>query len=345
MATPDRRRASLRLRPLISTTADKVRRQIGRVDNPEVRKARALGRLARGGSPDILELGDSMVSWVAPYDSDKRPFHRMLKDSFGPATTFLAVHGGSYNPLIYNEYVRLLEWQPARPLVILPLCVRVHTLPWIEHPLYGHRRASDFLSTVDASTPLRRIRKGLEPPTPTDFARFHALKFPTWAGDLTIGDYLRQLKGADRSDEDAARLLYAFHHGGEIERGDPLEKLRELGGRLRRLGVRVVAYQTPVPVEKGVELHGSSFYELAERNFATLESAFESGYGRVPVLRTGLSAPTAHFIDWRDGSEHLNQHGRAAIAAAVVDAVTALRSDGSRLPKKMPGDSRIARTP
>jgi hypothetical protein len=316
---------------VISNAADKIRRQIGRVDNPEVRKARTLARLVRTAPPDVLELGDSMVNWVASYDSDKRQFHRMLKDSFGPDTSFHAVHGGSYNPLIYNEFVRTLEVRPARPLVILPLTVRVHTLPWIEHPLYGHQRASEFLSTVGATTPLRRIRKGLEPPTSSDFAQFHALKFPTWAGDLTVGDYLRRLKVADLNDDDAVRLLYAYHHGGEVERGAPLDRLRRLGERLRRLGVPVIVYQTPVPVEKGVELHGSRFYELAERNFAVLEDTFVSGYGNVPILRTGLSVPTTHFIDWRDGSEHLNQHGRSAIAAAVVEAAKDLRSSQSGL--------------
>ena len=244
----------------------------------------------------------------------------MLKDAFGPGVSTHAVHGGSYNPLIFNQFVRLLEGHPARPLVILPLTVRVHTLPWIEHPLYGHRRASRFLSTVDATTPLRKIRKGFAVPAHAEFERFRSLAFPTWAGDLTIGDYIDRLKGKALDGDDAARLLYAYHHGGEIVLGAPLDRLRELGIRLRGLGVPVIVYQTPVPVEKGVELHGPSFLELAERNFAILEDAFVSGYGDVPVAPTGLSVPTKDFIDWRDGSEHLNDRGRSPIATAVVEA-------------------------
>jgi hypothetical protein len=244
----------------------------------------------------------------------------MLKDAFGPEIAMHTVHGGSYNPLIYNTFVRLLEGLPARPLVIVPLTVRVHTLPWIEHPLYGHQRASQFLSTVDATTPLRKIRKGFAKPTPAEFERFRALEFPTWAGDLTIGDYIDRLKGKALDGDDAARLLYAYHHGGEIVQGAPIDRVRELGDRLRRLGVPVVVYKTPVPVEKGVELHGPSFFELAERGFAVLEEAFVSGYGDVPIIPTGLTMPTTHFIDWRDGSEHVNERGRSAIAAAVVAA-------------------------
>lgn len=315
-----------RVRPAISYTANKVRRQIGRVDNAEVRKARTLARLARTEPIDILQLGDSVASWVAPHDSDKRPLHRMLKDSFGPEVSMHTVHGGSYNPLLFNQFARMLEGHGARPLVILPLSVRASSLTLTEHPANSNKRASRFLSTVDATTPLRKIRKGFAPPTQSDFEQFHALRFPTWAGDLTVGDYVQRLKGADLSEGGAGRLLYAYLHGGEIARGVPLDLVRELGERLHRLGVPVVVYQTPVPVEKGVELHGPEFYDLAERNFAVLEHAFASGYGEVPVLRTGLTAPTSHFVDWRDGTEHLNELGRTTLATAVVDAVKPLRS-------------------
>lgn len=326
MSAEDRTPLRVRMRPVISRAAGRVRQKVALVDNPEVRKARALVRHARRSPGAILELGDSMVSWIAPYDSDRRPFHQMLRQSFGPETPMHVVHGGSYNPPLYDQYLRLIEGQQPPSLVILPLTPRVRTLPWIEHPAYGHQRAIHFLSTVDSTTPLRRIRKGFRPVPPEEFERFYARSFPTWAGDLTIGDYVRPLKGDGLDEDEAAKLLYAYHHGGEIVPGAPLEMVRELGDRLRRLGAPVVVYQTPVPVEKGVELHGPQFRELAERNFATLEDAFVSGYGDIEILRTGLDVPTAHFIDWRDGSEHLNEHGRATIAAAVVDAAKSLRA-------------------
>jgi hypothetical protein len=317
---------SVRLRPFISRTAGRVRQQVAKVDNPEVRKARTLVRQAARTPGAILELGDSMVSWIAPYDTDRRPFHRMLRDSFGADAPMHVVHGGSYNPPLYDQYLRLIEGHPPPSLVVVPLTPRVRTLPWIEHPAYGHRKAIDFLSTVDPAGPARRIRTGIPPATPEEFARFYALPFPTWAGDLTIGDYVHPIKRGELSLDEATTLLYAYHHGGEIVPGAPLDMVRDLGARLRRLGAPVVVYQTPVPVEKGVELHGPAFRELAERNFATLEDAFVDGYGDIEVLRTGLDVPTSHFIDWRDGSEHLNEHGRSTIAAAVVDAAKSLRA-------------------
>jgi len=325
MSPQDDGPAHSRLRLAIGNVAYKVRRQVSRFDNAEIRKGRTLARSARKGSPDVLLFGDSMTSFTAPYDSDRRPFHRMLKDAFDPSLSFHAVHGGSFNPLLYNEYIRFLEAGRARPLVVLPLTVRVRTLPWMEHPSYGHRRASAFLASLDPSTPLRRIRKGLPVPPPEVWERFYALPFPTWAGDLTIGEYVRPLRGRALSEDlDDAKLLYAYHHGGEILPGEPLDAMQELGERLRRLDVPVVAYQTPVPVEKGVELHGPQFRELAERNHILLEEAFLAGYGEAPVVRTGVSIPTRDFIDWRDGSEHVNQQGRLLIVDQVAEAARSL---------------------
>ncbi len=54
------------------------------------------------------------------------------------------------------------------PLAIIPL-MRRDSLPWVEHPNYGDRRATRFLSTVDGSTPLRKIRTGFPAPTEADF--------------------------------------------------------------------------------------------------------------------------------------------------------------------------------
>ncbi len=317
--------AHSRLRLAVGNVAYKARRQVSRFDNAEIRQGRTLARRSRKGAPDVLLFGDSVTSFTAPYDDDRRPFHRMLKDAFDPSLSFHAVHGGSFNPLLINQYVRLLESGSARPLVVLPLTVRVRTLPWMEHPAYGHRRASAFLASLDPSAPLRRIRKGLPVASPEEWERFYALPFPTWAGDLTIGEYVRPLRGRPLSEDlDDARLLYAYHHGGQILPGEPLDAMHELGERLRRLGVPVVAYQTPVPVEKGVELHGPQFRELAERNHAVLESAFLAGYGDAPVIRSGVNIPTRDFIDWRDGSEHVNERGRMFIVDQVSEAARSL---------------------
>ncbi len=324
---PPEERQSLRVRFAYSRPAAALRRGRARVDNREVREGRNLARLIRGGPLDVLLFGDSVAAFTAPYDADPRPLHTMMRDAFGQDVTSHAVFGAGFKPLLFEAYARQLEGHPSPPLVIIPLMPRLSSFPWVEHPVYGHRRATRFLSTVDGSTPLNKIRTGFPAPTQADFDRFHELRFTTWAGDLRIGDYIRQLKGGDLSELDAAKLLYAYHYGGTLDADSaPVDALRSLGQRLRGLGAQVIVYQSPLPVEKGVELHGEAFRDLAERNFEVLETAFTTGYGEVPVVRIGLESPTSHFVDWRDGTEHLNEVGRSSVVDAVMAAATALRS-------------------
>lgn len=318
-----RRRLQRPVRQRVSIAAYQVRRQIGRMDNPEVRRARRLARLSRKGKLDVLYLGDSATSFIAPYDSDRRPLHAMIRDNLTAFGQFHTVCGGSYNPPLYSGYLRQVVPDAPPPLVIMPLCARVHTAPWIEHPVYGHKRAAAFLRNVDSSTPLRRIRLGLPLAGPDEWEQFYAVPHPTWAGELKIGEYVRRLKQAPERDEDRARLLYAYHHGGEVQCGASLEAVTNLGRELRDRDVRVVVYQTPVPVEKGEELYGPRFRELARDNFAKLDAAFTKGYGDIGILQTGTTFSTAEFIDWYDGSEHLNQVGRLRLAEEIGVAARA----------------------
>lgn len=308
-------------RPKISLLADKVRRRVSQFDDAEVRKARRLARVCRSGEVDVVYFGDSTTSFVAEYDTDRRPLHRMIRDLLGDDIRVHAVHGGSYNPALYSGYVRFIAASDVRPLVILPMCVRVRTVPWMEHPIHGRKSAIEFLAQSDPTAPLRQIRKGFPPPSQSDWDVFHALPHPTWAGDWSIGEYVRRLRSVAMEDEAWVRLLYAYHHGGRVPRGVPLAEVTQLGADLRALGLPVIAYETPIPVQKGEEYH-PGFQELAAQNLADLTDAFVAGYPGVrDVLRTGMVSGTDEFIDYRDASEHLNQHGRLRLAESITSAV------------------------
>lgn len=310
-----------RLRPVLTRMANRVRREVARVDNPEVRKARRLARASRSGSLDVLYLGDSTVSWVAPYDADRRPVDKMVADLLGDRARLHAVHGGSYNPPLYRALLRMLDPTKRPRVIIVPLCVRMVTTPWTRHPVFGHDRAIRFLSSVDPSGPLWRIRKGFPPRTGAEFEDFYGLPYPTWEGNLTIGEYVKPLKSMPIDDPERIRLLYSYHHGNDIHGAPALDGVRALGEDLRRIGAPVVAYQTPVPVEAGVEHHGPVFREVAERNFELLEQAFVAGYGPIDVLRTGTAFGTDQFIDWHAADEHLNERGRLPLSQAIAEAV------------------------
>jgi hypothetical protein len=131
-----------RIRPYISRAAHQVRRQIGRFDNAEVRKARRLARATRAGSVDVVYLGDSTTIFVAEYDTDRRPLHQMLQDRLGQDLTIHTLHGGSYNPPLHDAFLRQVDVVGGRPLVVVSLAPRMLTLPWAVHPAYGQLDAA-----------------------------------------------------------------------------------------------------------------------------------------------------------------------------------------------------------
>ncbi|MCA1648557.1 MAG: hypothetical protein LC797_24880 [Chloroflexi bacterium] len=309
-----------------------ARRTLNRIDNEELRKARKLVRRLRSDPPDVLYVGDSTAAWIAPTDTDRRRLCVMVTDLLTSPTNLHAVYGGSYHADLIESFVSLVGQSRVRPTLVVPLWIRGRYVPWIEHPIFGHRRAMDEIRSIGPGDPVWRIRAGFPRPTSSEFARFYQLPFTTLAGELTIRDYVQPLKNPDHfrdTPADRVKLLYAYHQGAELHDGSPeLAAVTRLGATIRDLGCEVVVYQTPVPVVTGVKYHGQPFATLAQRNFAVLDAAFRKGIGRdVDIIQSGLMFEEHEFIDPDGADEHLNQTGRVRLAQAIADRLSQVAAD------------------
>jgi hypothetical protein len=215
----------------------------------------------------------------------------------------------------------------------VPFCVRLGTLPWNRHPYFARRESIDYMASVDLSRAPRHIRAVFPRSTQEAYSEHMARRHPTWAGDLTVGEYVKPLKAVATSgltELEAERLRYAYHHGGVVEQSY-LDSVSSMAEGLKALGCPVVAYRTPVPVQRGSEFFGEPFRELAEHNFEQMEKAYRGVLGAgATVLQTGTISGSDEFLDPTDASEHLNQRGRLRVAEHIVQAVTAeLRATSS----------------
>jgi hypothetical protein len=299
---------------------------LDRFDHPAVRAARHLVRSCRETPADVVYLGDSLASFVAPEDSDRRRLPEMIADELPLGATLHAAHGGGFHPGLFREFLRLIGDVPNPPVAVLPLCIRLCHVPWVEHPLYGYRGAMERLRRMTPATPTWRIRAALARSADDDVARVAALRYPTLAGDLAIGDYVAQLKDPSRyglDETERLRLLYAYHHGAILSPDAPaLDAIAQLGADLRSRGWPVVAYESPIPVERGEALWGPSLRRLAADGYALLRDAFRRGYGDgACILETGLAFDDSQILDPDDACEHLNERGRKRLAAEIADAV------------------------
>lgn len=314
--------------PLLQTALTKalpVARTVRRrLDNPEVRAGRRLVERLQAGPLDVLYLGDSAAVFTAPDDADQRTLTQMLLDDLGTDVQVHAVAGGGYGPQLQEAYVRLVVPSGQRPLVLFPECIRLAYRAWTRHPVYGYERATRALLAADPNGPTWRIRAALPPHTEAQMREHDTRRHVTLAGKTTVGEHrvpLKDPRGHGLSDDEQQALLYAYHHGGRLEDGTGLPRTLALGATLRAHGFPVVAYQTPVPVERGTELLGDVLDDLVRLNFLDLDRAFAEGYGPHDVLQTGRSFGTSDFIDPTDASEHLNEHGRLRLAAILSAAV------------------------
>lgn len=306
--------------PRVQAVVDRVGRLRDRLDHPQLRDVRRL----RQGTPDVLYVGESVLTFVGPHDKDQRTLPTMLADELGLGPKLLALHGGGYHADLLAAYLEVAATLSHRPKVlVLPLWVRGRFLPWIEHPRFGHvdvlRRLAELRPSD--SGPRGSLRRA----SPAEFEAYYDRPHVTLAGDLTVGDYARPLKARSLPSEQALRLLYAFHHGARLEAGGPaLDAVTRLGAAAKALGCPVVAYETPLSVETGERVLGPEFRAVVEHNFAVMRAAFVAGAGeQSEILKTGMSFAEAEFIDPTDGSEHLGEGGRRRLAALLADAVRA----------------------
>jgi hypothetical protein len=316
------------LRRLKASLLPAARRWRDRLDAPQIRQARYLAKRVRSGPLDVLYLADSTAYFVSPHDSDKRQLRHMLADEIQPELSFLAIGGGGYHARMFTSYLRLFEGVAQRPIVIVPLTVRTHDPTWLYHPFHGHPRAVAKLDRLTARTGAWRMRMTSRDTRAEDMAEHDKRPHPSLAGeDLTIADQRMKLKRPKEAglDPDAyMQLLYAYHHTHLLQPEDEgLANMTKTSTTLREMGFSVIPYETPIPVQKGVELLGSAFRDRVERNMSLVNKAFLRGYPEADIIHSAFIFETGEFLDPADASEHLNEFGRRKLVDAIVTRVRA----------------------
>jgi hypothetical protein len=291
------------------------------VERP-VARALVVGSALRRERPDVLYFGDSSLIHVSPDDTDKRRLGEMFAEESGRKTA--QYYGPAYSAELWGEFARLITDLPRPRCVVVSLCIRPATHRHVyEHPIFGYRSAAQALRSARRAGPALARRLYKTPPGPADYARFEAIEHESvWNLAGTMGEYRRKLKGYDpaSADEQSQRVIYDYFHG-EYSAGRPgLQHWRRFGERLRTLGVPVVAYRTYMPLDAGTRLLGEQFVPHVEENFRLLEEAFFGGLGGgAPVA---VDPPSdAEFINHRDATEHLNEHGRQRLVKHLIAAV------------------------
>jgi hypothetical protein len=118
-----------------------------------------------------------------------------------------------------------------------------------------------------------------------------------------------------------------FHEGALDPDGFYRSRFTEFGKHLEQMGVPVVVYAAPLPIDAIRRVLGEQLLAVADTEYALLEESFRAGYtSKFEVVRPGHT-PEDELLDPLDASEHMNEIGRLRVARQVGAAVRRALAD------------------
>ncbi|MGI9032835.1 MAG: hypothetical protein ACR2HY_03955 [Acidimicrobiales bacterium] len=222
---------------------------------------------------------------------------------------------------------------PNQPkLVILAVNIRCFSAQWDLNPDWQHHdvitAAHSFVASPSAGVPMTVVPRQSE----VDRARYLATAVSCpGRPKASVADYVRHISTRPVSPEAAlerSRAIFVFHYLSiTASQSRRLRSFRALLMHLQQMGCKVFSYLTPVNCEAGYRLLGPEFRASVASTVATIRHTASS----VPWSPNHFSLwdwtellPARSFFHDLDPTEHLNQEGRARVAAEAVDRVVRL---------------------
>lgn len=288
--------------------------------------------------PDVVYLGDSVLERVSDSDHNRLGLAGQVATLLLPRLRTATFSHTAFNPAVFKRIIGVIAASQHRPRhLLIPINLRSFSPQWYAYPEYqflSFKALFDrYLLSLDAEERRRLLNQVPEADKKSEgfrrsMERYLALRSNFHGTNLrAMGDFL-QFKLQKPVDPEAIRerrrLMFIFHYLYEFSGGHPL--LTSLGGMLRLIAtmdVNVVFYLTPVNYQAGIEYVGPEFTVVLNEHKKVIINFMNSMFvGRNCVLHdfSTLLGSDA-FFQPHIANEHLNEHGRAVLAAAISDAM------------------------
>jgi len=278
-------------------------------------------------APEVLLFGDSVMERVSRHDVDRRDLGALVAAAL-PALSVLKISHSAFNPVIYAALARVVAQCPRVPRVtVLPINLRCFSPQWDLHPAWQFTQEiacieawlADSTSEIPALQDVRETAGFL-----ADYAA-QPVNYPL-SGLRTVGEFrarVLEAPGNDAARDSRARDIFIFHYTHPLTPDHRrLTALRDTVASLMGAGTRVLAYVTPVNHAAGVRLVSDAFATSVRHNVRVLRAALAGTEIQLLDLSDALAADRFFHEDL--ATEHLNETGRAELAARVADAVRAV---------------------
>ena len=287
--------------------------------------------------PAVLLFGDSTVLRVADDDVCNESVEGLIRKGMGDAG-LCSISGSAFHSQVFCLFCHCLCRLKNRPrLVVIPINLRSFSLAWDLHPdyqfLWETAVLDDFARCSDV------VREPI-PVTPVARAIFHAVPIQLPSGECrTISDFYDIINAGndDLTDLQKRRRLEAIFSLHYQYRLYPRHrKLRYLGSAiktLKREGISLFLYSTPINYQAGEKYVGKIFTEIVSENIRVIRD-LAVGYGvsmGTWMQRGDLSVPCSllmadltfacdesEFFTPHNATEHLRYSGRKRVADEIV---------------------------
>ena len=286
------------------------------------------------GPLEVLYFGDSTIRFYGARDTNKAGIDEFFREDSKLSICTIANPG--FSAILYSQYVHLLSATRYKPkLVIIPVNLRgfsdvISKRPSISFPIrqiyikYCTNGAFEWRNYLkyrflaledrenDAWLNQPVIQRGVILGTNRQILATSRINdFIDYAPELEQ-KYTKQLA-----------LKFRYHYMMDVDPNDQmLRHIDDTVSYLKKLGIPVLIYLTPINIIDGKRLVGREFTEQVSRNFTVIKQHIEKN--DVKVLDLSELLDPSCFIHKQDVFEHLNTNGRKLVAEQVSKAALEL---------------------
>lgn len=264
---------------------------------------------------DVVFFCDSVM--FTNGNADQRTIAASLEGKTG--LRVMAIAGPGFSPVVFKEYIKILDNVPYKPLVIIAVNLRSFSEKWFTD--YQYRELSEFIGFYNWK------------PSLLDWAKYHII----WHESDIFSYYKSEIY--ERHDHNSnkyfnsnrtelntsSKLWQAYNesYGLKINNKHPmLSNLLSMIKNGNHYASRILLYLTPINTD-GISSNCNEYTVSAiNKNIETLKHALEDlKDNTIQVIDMTHTVPARHFPEPQYANEHLDQYGRDRIADVLSDAV------------------------
>lgn len=306
----------------------RVRRQEDLLDSDLARLRQLMQRRRRMSL--VLCLGDSVYVRTSHEDRDRRSLATMFLSELATEFESIVVCRGGYHLGVFAAFARFLSHMRLRPdFIVIELNIRSFSPQWYLHPDW---RFESDIEMIDRSASQDRRPRSDWSSDADRLAGYSAsqVSYPD-TPFRTVGEFLAIVNDQTRTRDEYRRrmeTLFRFHYMHPLAGNHPrLADLDDTLLLLGRMALPTLLYLTPVNYRAGTRWLGKAFLDRHRENSAVIERpAYHQRVGGVIAYHDwSTTLDDMHFVHPNIANEHLNERGRQALMARVVEALRGVR--------------------